>query len=336
MRFGRGKKSYDGGGKTRFLPAQFIQFEPGAGNTVAPIEAIAFHLIVMGLMTADGLGAGFARMDGSGAVLLLALSITQALYVQHIIDTGGTPKEPNRSALEQLNPLTNAICRFSPYPAHINDQVPVPDTGDFPFDAIFTVMRHFGIYHQKLSVVKNTRGMIAYCGGVDLSPNRLDDARHLNSYPFHDVHCRIDGAAVRDMALTFDQRWRRDGGGEDPAFDVPDGVDEIGSHIVQVARTYSQAADSSRAFDFAPQGDRTIANSMIKGIHAAREFIYIEDQYFTPPQIYRDALIDKVSSGDIKKLIVAIPGANDQPFGDLARLPPPDAVLTASGHLSLM
>ena len=31
-----------------------------------------------------------------------------------------------------------------------------------------------------------------------------------------DVHARIEGAAVHDLALTFDQRWQRSGGGHTP------------------------------------------------------------------------------------------------------------------------
>src|SRR5690606_38369285 len=40
-----------------------------------------------------------------------------------------------------------------------------------------------------------------------------------------------------------------------------------------------------------------------------------------PPLEYRTALINKVASGDIKKLIIMIPLLNDQPFGDTIRGP---------------
>jgi phosphatidylserine/phosphatidylglycerophosphate/cardiolipin synthase-like enzyme len=58
---------------------------------------------------------------------------------------------------------------------------------------------------------------------------------------------------------------------------------------------------------------------MLAAISQAREFIYIEEQYLSPPQVYRDALVAKVTSGAIKKLIIAIPGVTDQPFGEIVR-----------------
>ncbi len=311
------------GGRCCFLPAQFIQLGQNI-KSVQEAEIAAFLLLTGGLFTFDIADFGFARTDGSGMVLVTALAIAHDLYLDYVIDQNGRPLEKNKAAVDDLNLLTNVSSRFSPYPARVEDQLPPPDQTDFPFDVLFKIIRHLGVYHQKLSIVKNSGGYIGYCGGIDLSSNRLDDTRHLRQGPYHDVHCRIDGPAVHDLALTFDQLWQCDGGGEAVAFSVPDAAtfQTPGKEIVQVARTYFKAApNSNRALVFAPKGDRTIANSMLKGIKAAREFIYIEDQYFTPPQEYRDALLQKVESGDIKKLIVALPGANDQPFGDIARSP---------------
>jgi phosphatidylserine/phosphatidylglycerophosphate/cardiolipin synthase-like enzyme len=99
---------------------------------------------------------------------------------------------------------------------------------------------------------------------------------------------------------------------------------------VQVARTYIRTADPSTALPFAPGGDRTIHDTLLRAIVAAREFIYIEDQYFAPPIAapdglalpqpkYGNVLVDKVRNGAIKRLVVTVPGVTDQPFGDVAR-----------------
>ena len=54
-------------------------------------------------------------------------------------------------------------------------------------------------------------------------------------------------------------------------------------------------------------------------IAQAREFIYIEDQYYTPPEAYRNALRSKVESGDIHTLLIVLPSTPDQPFGETVR-----------------
>jgi phosphatidylserine/phosphatidylglycerophosphate/cardiolipin synthase-like enzyme len=92
---------------------------------------------------------------------------------------------------------------------------------------------------------------------------------------------------------------------------------------VQVARTYFKAADQARQLPFAPGGDRTLLNTLLCAIRAARRFIYLEDQYLTPPDAvdFSDALVKKVQDGEIARLIIAIPGTNDQLFGQLVRGP---------------
>jgi phosphatidylserine/phosphatidylglycerophosphate/cardiolipin synthase-like enzyme len=162
-----------------------------------------------------------------------------------------------------------------------------------------------------------------YCGGIDINPNRIDDARHLAKGPYHDVHARVQGPAVRDVELSFAERWERDGGGVDLAFEPSPppapGDDPAGTDVVQVARTYFRAADPSRALPFAPQGDRTIMNTILRAIESAREFIFIEDQYFTPPDEYRATLLGKVAEREIDALVIVLPAIGDQPFGEIVR-----------------
>lgn len=309
------------GGASRFLPAGFIHLNPG--TSADTVEVAALHLLVMGLLTLDGFGLDFARTDGSGALVLMGLIIGNAIFVQKLMSSGGEILEPHSDAVDVLDPLTNALSKYAHYPAHIDDQVPPPNPTDFPFNVIFDIVRHFGIYHQKLSVVRNSGGYVGYCGGIDLNPDRLDDAHHLAAHPYHDLHCRVEGPAVRDLALTFEHRWLVDGDGTASGLTVP-AVGDLatpGNDIVQVARTYFQPADAARQLPFAPQGDRTIADSILAGIAQAREFIYIEDQYFTPPAVYRTALIDKVRNGEIRKLIAVMPALNDQAFGETVRNP---------------
>ena len=177
-----------------------------------------------------------------------------------------------------------------------------PRSPGFPWTSFFKLIRHFGIYHQKFAVVKAGDDWYGYCGGIDINPNRLDDIRHIRRGPYHDVHALVEGPAVHDIALSFEQRWSRDGGGTDLAFElaVPDPVvaDEIeleASALWATPSCRSRAPTTvqphpSRALAFAPSGDDTIADTMMAAIRTADEFIYIEDQYFTPPPEYREAL----------------------------------------------
>lgn len=308
-----------GTGASRFLPAQFIQLQPAA--TVRDGEILLFYLITSGILILNDFGVDFARTDAAGALVLAAVYIANAILVTHLFNTGGRFLEPNKDAVDILGALANTGSRFAPYPATVADNPLAPAITHFPWNTLFQAVRHFGIYHQKIAVVRNSGGYVAYCGGIDLNPDRLDDANHLHRSPYHDVHCRIEGPAVRDLAITFEERWARDGGGSPVAIGTPSAASlgTPGGNVVQVARTYFQAADASRRLAFAPEGDRTILDTMLKAITAAREFIYVEDQYLTPPTAYRTALLNKVTSGEIRKLIVVIPGVVDQPFGDIVR-----------------
>lgn len=310
----------DAGGSCRLLPAQFVQLESGAED-VASAEILAFYLIVSGILVASSFGVDFVRTDLMGAFILVGLIFADALIVSLLLENGGERLEPSQDTVEALDPITRVGCVLSPFPAHVNDNTAIATPTGFPFDTVFSLMRRFGVYHQKFAVVRTDTGHFGYCGGIDLNPDRLDDANHLVKLPYHDVHTKVEGAAVRDLSISFNERWTRDGAGDVLAFDPPEAatLGTPGSDIVQVARTYFKAADTGRALEFAPDGDRTIADSMLAAITQAREFIYIEDQYLTPPQVYRDALIAKVATGAIKKLIIAVPGITDQPFGELIR-----------------
>ncbi len=304
------------GGATRFLSPQFIQLEPLP--PVETVELVAFSVIVIGLLRWKYVD--FVRTDAAGAVILLALFVLNLIAVTWIVSENGEPLEPNKDAVDILGAVPNAVSRFAPFPATVDDNPASPPLSDWPF-RIFPSVRHWGFYHQKFAIVRVGAERFGYVGGIDINPNRLDDARHLARGPYHDVHARVQGPAVRDVELSFQERWTRDGGGGPLAFAPAAAADlgEPGSDAVQVARTYFRAADPSRALPFAPHGDRTIRDTMGEAIARAREFIYIEDQYFTPPADYDDALVAKVQDRAIKALVVVVPAIGDQPFGEFVR-----------------
>ncbi|KAH7437060.1 hypothetical protein KP509_05G054500 [Ceratopteris richardii] len=92
-------------------------------------------------------------------------------------------------------------------------------------------------HHQKLVIVDaqgpgNTRQLVAYIGGLDLCDGRFDTPDHTlfksldtvfaddfhnptfaktdgsgPRQPWHDLHCKIEGAAAYDVYKNFEQRW---------------------------------------------------------------------------------------------------------------------------------
>jgi phosphatidylserine/phosphatidylglycerophosphate/cardiolipin synthase-like enzyme len=329
----------DAGGAARFLNAKFYQFEDPREPTVDELMVVA--IVVMGILSFNAVGFKFARTDYAGVIWLFVIAIGVSIYTQYVLDSNGLPREANKTAVDVLSALPGSVSVFDPYPARVEDNIPPPDLDAFPFDLIFTVTRHFGLFHQKLSIVKVGADHFGYCGGMDLNPNRLDDVDHMAREPYHDVHARIEGAAVHDLALTFDQRWQRSGGGTPPAFEVPPRDDAVtpGSDVVQVARTYFAPAPGGedRRLAFAPDGDGTVGHTMLAALCQAQEYIYLEDQYCVPPRVYRDTLIAKVRNREIRQLILSIVGiSGDILFGDRVREAFFDDLRTADGGAGIV
>jgi len=304
------------GGATRALSPQFFQLEPG--SDIEPAELALVSLLVAGLLVARNVPA--VRSDAGGIAILFVVFVVNPLLVWWFLDSNGRPVEPNIDAVEELGAAPNAESVFAPFPARVEDNPLSPPLSGFPWDSLLTLDRHFGFYHQKFGVVRAGSAFYGYCGGIDINPNRLDDARHLAHSPYHDVHARVEGPAARDVALSFEQRWGRDGEGA-VAFETPaaSALGTPGDVAAQVARTYYRPADPTRALEWAPNGDRTIADTLGRAIDGAREFISIEDQYFTAAPEFQQRLVAKVANREIRALVIVLPAIGDQPFGEMAR-----------------
>lgn len=138
-----------------------------------------------------------------------------------------------------------------------------------------------GSHHQKLLVVDGEAGALAFCGGVDINPDRLDTPEHRAASPFHDVHAKVEGPAVADLNHTFVQRWNAH-----PtllAMQLPETPPPFApspsTHYVQVSRTFPP----SFGYPFVlPGEDIGTLKAVRRAIMRAQRFIYIEDQYMTP------------------------------------------------------
>jgi phosphatidylserine/phosphatidylglycerophosphate/cardiolipin synthase-like enzyme len=172
-----------------------------------------------------------------------------------------------------------------------------------------------GSHHQKISAISSPDGTFAYLGGIDVNKNRVETPEHLDASPYHDVHCRLAGPSAADVAVTIRQRWN-DQQPDDAGEDGPLGAAPIAgaTHVVQVARTYpNKLSTAGDAYDFAPDGDFTIRDTLLSAVQQARRYIYIEDQYMTPPPVIGDAIAQRLRDVPELKLVMVMPRASDQP-----------------------
>ncbi|KAK3147045.1 hypothetical protein QOZ80_3BG0277350 [Eleusine coracana subsp. coracana] len=185
-------------------------------------------------------------------------------------------------------------------------------------------------HHQKTVVVdagEEDPRLVSFLGGIDLCDGRYDTqdhplfrtlgTTHRNDFhqpnfpgasvkkggprePWHDIHCRVEGPAAWDVLENFEQRWRKQGDGDNflvalnkEAWAAREAVAGLNSWNVQVFRSI----DGGAAAGF-PEGDpdaaaarglvsgkdhvieRSIQDAYIHAIRRARDFIYIENQYF--------------------------------------------------------
>ena len=168
-----------------------------------------------------------------------------------------------------------------------------------------------GAHHQKLLVVGGAQGLIGFCGGCDINPDRVLglglQAVFAPGAPLHDVHCRIQGPAADDLLSVFVERWFSHPGTR--SIDQTrgrlrtgaQGGQSLGGQFVQVAETYGSGG---KPF---PQPRDTISRMFTKAINAATEFIYIEDQYLV--NMHTAALL-AARVPVLKHLTILIPAAS--------------------------
>ncbi|KAI9983983.1 hypothetical protein PInf_005268 [Phytophthora infestans] len=136
-----------------------------------------------------------------------------------------------------------------------------------------------------------------------------------------DGHVRIHGPAAKDVAGNFLSRWNSDyeptqGLAKDlldfdnPPYDDLAPLDytssrtksELGSQNVQIVRTFS--CKYEHYDEFAPYGENSLFQARIKALLSAKNFIYIEDQYFILVPELLEAILQVMPT--IQRLIVVV------------------------------
>ncbi len=169
-------------------------------------------------------------------------------------------------------------------------------------------------HHQKVVVVDDS---LAFCGGLDLSTWRWDTTDHPakdsrrttpkgETYqPYHDVQVACTGTVARDLGDLCRYRWQRATGSKlqrpdsiRTEFPWPACVDvDIESTEVGIAFTYS----SYKKYEPASQ----IRQSYLEVIEAAKEYIYIENQYLSSHEL-TEALIKRLQTPEGPEVVMIL------------------------------
>ncbi|POM75088.1 PhosphoLipase D-like protein, partial [Phytophthora palmivora] len=220
----------------------------------------------------------------------------------------------------------------------INNIAPSPINGAkgvFIFDN--RLPKALSSHHQKNMVIAANSSTdpddqpVAYVGGIDLANDRWDtiyhnatairDAGHITfrEKGWMDGHIRIHGPAAKDVASNFLDRWNSDylpcQSLEDDLLDFKNPKYEhlppldyassntkarIGKQSIQIVRTFSCLYEHYK--EFAPRGETSLFQAHIKAIKNAKNFIYIEDQYFVLIPQLLDAIMEVMPK--IQRVIV--------------------------------
>ncbi|MGY1786975.1 phospholipase D family protein [Geodermatophilus sp. SYSU D00698] len=212
-------------------------------------------------------------------------------------------------------------------------------------------VRRMGSHHQKLVVCRHDQDAtqdVAFVGGIDLCHSRRDDADHRGdpqtlpmaaaygpTPPWHDVQLMVRGPAVAAVDTVFRERWD-DPTDPDSGNPIAHLVDRLrrsrmfadplppqlpppppaGPHLVQNLRTYPAIRPR---YDFAPDGERSVARGYSKAIRRARRLIYLEDQYMWSGEV-AELFADALREHPDLHLVVVVPRVPDQD-GAIAQRP---------------
>ena len=168
-----------------------------------------------------------------------------------------------------------------------------------------------GTHHQKVLVVKAGSEITAFVGGVEYNSDRLlpaeDPLTKPTGSPLFDTTVKLHQPASRLALRTFVNRWKQlsdapllDDGATDPG-------PSTGPLSVQLTHT------SSPGHPFKARVV-TAADALSNGILSARNFIYIEDQYFVGSNRQTDALEQALRNQGKLQVVAVI--ANSDSFTD--------------------
>ena len=152
---------------------------------------------------------------------------------------------------------------------------------------------HVGSHHQKFMIARTNDELTAFCGGLDIESRKTPASwSYIGLIGWHDIHFMLQGPIAYDLEGEFVQRWNREMGksAKNPtikgwlpyatlsptAISAKDQVAAKKAHKVQMLRTVS--VDGTLSFFDTKRDD--ILKAYQNVIHAATNYVYLENQYF--------------------------------------------------------
>ena len=169
--------------------------------------------------------------------------------------------------------------------------------------------------HQKIVAIDDE---VAFIGGLDITMGRWDTPDHKAdnekrdridnriSRPYHDVQVMVSGDAAASLADLARDQWKK-ATGKSPHGPVrkkqgtlwPDNVKpDIEDIDIALARTQAKYRKQAEI--------REIQEFYRQAIRDARDYIYIENQYFTAPAI-ADAIQEKLEKKEGPEIVMVFP-----------------------------
>jgi cardiolipin synthase len=146
--------------------------------------------------------------------------------------------------------------------------------------------------HRKLLIVDNEVG---FTGGLNIANDYAPVEE--GGVGWHDMHCRVRGPIVFDMARLFRRTWIRSGGAPYPP------IPHTG-YATGPGQSFVRLLENTRRRNRA-----TFRRAYLHVIRAARSMVRIENAYFLPDRGLRRALIRAAARGADVQIIV--PGRSD-------------------------
>ena len=161
---------------------------------------------------------------------------------------------------------------------------------DFQFDDTHPVG---GSHHQKIVLID---GKLAFSGGLDLTSRRWDTRAHKSDDkrrtwdekpypPFHDVMIAVDGEAAQAIAKVACERWKNATGKALPVKPVKSASDPWPESLPVAAVNVRVAVSCTVPRTEDTPGVHHVEKLYLDMIDNARDYIYIENQYFTSETI---------------------------------------------------
>jgi len=262
------------------------------------------------------------QTDPAGYLVGFVLLAGAAAYLSSgkALDTIKSKLEYSQAMMDALTAFDPGIATWTPYAATFGDN-PLVQHPPTVLGHTIDDISHTGVYHQKYVTIRRADGSyVAYLGGIDINNDRPDTTIHRAKKPFHDVQVRVTGPAIKDLVRSYQERAKLHGAQWPIDPSEVAALPPAGPHLVQIARTYFKVGDGSVTppLPFATGGEDTPVRTMLNAFRQARDFIYIEDQYFTPPDNYVQALHDAAATCT-GPLFITMPYQTDQPYGGVRR-----------------